>query len=185
MSDKKLNQLKLINQRNSIMNNSGFIVRVESSEGSKYKYTIAPNSVSLEYFRVEIYRDVKDEIDSLLQTILYLDSTPHKISLAEISAYQFCLDTISSDPAHPANFIIRKKIKETESAEYIKTKLPDVGIAGIDSFHCSNIQELEHSKEGLFQLYVDLLNLKQAAEQLGIDYESLIFDPAEPSGLAK
>lgn len=178
------NNNSLLEQRNLNLKHYGFDIECKPSPNSLYDYLY---TVTNGKFSVYVYRENKDEIDTLSQIITYLDSTPHKTALAESRAYQFCLDTLDSyqivaDRLFSAKLDIKNKLRESKTV-YLEKELPDLGIENINSFHCVNVLGLEDAKENLSHLYMNLSWLKQMAEQQGINYDTAIF--AEENGLQK
>ena len=166
-------------QRDMILKKYGFDIKVEEAQLSAYKYTI--NYGFNGGFTATIYRDKKDELDSLLQLILYMDSVPYKIALTEANAYWDCFKVCSTPFCANSGFWSTQKV-----VDYIKTKynnakkldaekeLPELGIKTISSLHCNNILGLENSRKKLPELYTELKWLKEASDHKQVDYESLI-----------
>lgn len=167
----------LLEQRNLNLKKYGIDISYEQSDLSDYKYTIKNGD-----FAVYVYRDNKDEIDTLSQIITYLDSAPHKIALAEAGAYKYsievCKPIFNTSRVYSAPIIESKmdyKLKNAEKVD-LEKELADLGIESINSLHCTNVLGLEDSKSKLAELYMALVWLKQSAEQQGLNYETAIFE---------
>lgn len=171
----------LLEQRNLNLKNHGFYIYCEPSDISAFRYTVKNFN-----FAVYVYRDDNNEIDTLSQIITYLDSTPHKIALAESRAYDDSLNTIRSvmkdQNIHEINSYLQDKLKNAKKVD-LKKELEEIGIENINSLHCTDVLALEESKTNLAELYMNLASLKQSAEQQGLNYDLAIL--AAEKGLQK
>ena len=165
--------------RNMILNKYGFSIKVEESQLSDFKYTITTRNCG--GFTATIYRDSKDELDTLLQLIEYMDSVPYKLTLTEASAYWDCLKVCNTPFCVDNGYWSTQKVVDYIRNKYNNAKkfdaekeLPKLGIKTISSMHCNNILGLETSRKQLPELYTELKWLKQAADQQQTDYESVI-----------
>ena len=166
-------KIMLLSQRNSILKKYGFDISYEQSELSDYKYTIRKGD-----FAVYVYRDNKDEVDTLSQIITYIDSAPHKTALGEVKAYENCLNIVHEELSSYGRNIskskafleIRKLLREARKVD-LEKELAALGIQNINSLHCTNVLGLEDAKSELAELYIGLAFLKQSAEQQGLNYD--------------
>ena len=161
-------------QRDMILKKYGFDIKVEETQLSDYKYTIKYGYNG--GYITTIYRDTKDELDSLLQLIFYMDSMPYKVAYTAASAYDDCYHacfTYANYGTGNLTDYIRDKYIEAKKVE-LCNDLTKNGISNISSLHCNNILVLELSKKPLSLLYTDLKWLKETADQKQVDYESLI-----------
>ncbi len=159
----------LQSQRNLTLSKYGFSIKVENGEFPNYKYTIKN-----EKFTTTVYRYTKDELDTILQIIFYMDKEPYRISYAEANAYGDCFNALC------------KSYSDFKTFEYIKEKfitakkfdadkeLEKYGIRSVSSIHCDNILGLEASRKTLPQLYTELKWLAKCAEQHNVTYEDAI-----------
>ena len=159
-------------QRDLILQKYGFNIKVEDAQLSDYKYTINYNFNG--GFTATIYRNTKDELDSLLQLIKYMDSVPYKVAYATAFAYDDCFNSCLGSWA-TAEVVkhINKKRNESMKVEIVKD-FAENGIDNIESLHCNNILVLEKSRKALPQLFAELKWLKEAADHQQVDYEALI-----------
>ena len=159
-------------QRDLILKKYGFEINVEPAQLSDYKYTISTHNDG--GFIADIYRDIKDELDSLLQLILYMESAPYLISYTEASAYDDCFQAVFKDWTH-SNVVdyIRRKRNNSIKVD-VEREIQDIGLQNITSLHCNNILGLEKSRTTLPELYAELKWLKTTAQAQNVNYESLI-----------
>ena len=166
----------LLEQRNLNLKKYGIDISYEQSDLSDYKYTIKNGD-----FAVYVYRDNKDEIDTLSQIITYLDSAPHKIALAEAGAIKKCKDICEGELLHGGKktsmaYLEMVNLLSNAKKVDLEKELDDLGIVNINSFHCTNVLGLEDTKPKLAELYMSLVWLKQTAEQQSLNYETAIFE---------
>ena len=79
-----------------ILQKYGFQINVEKVEDNNndyYEYTISTTNQG--GFVATIQRKTKDELDSLLNIIFYMDSVPHKVSCARAEVYDDCVYSTS------------------------------------------------------------------------------------------
>ena len=166
----------LLEQRNLNLKKYGIDISYEQSELSDYKYTIKNAN-----FSVYVYRDTKDEIDTLSQIITYLDSAPHKIALAEAGAIKKCKDICEGELLQGGTkpsmaYLSLVELFRNARKIDIEKELIEMNIETINSLHCTNVLGLEEEKSKLAELYMSLAWLKQSAEQQGLNYETAIFE---------
>ncbi len=159
-------------QRDMILQKYGFQIKVEKdNKYGKYKYTISTRNDG--GFVAEFERKTKDELDTLLNLVYYMDSVPYKVSYARAEAYDDCVRT--------SPFPFYKVVNKSKEANKIQildsTKKEEAGLVNIDAFYLKGVLGLEQSRKTIPELYSELKWLKETADREQVDYEEII--PAE------
>lgn len=156
-------------QRDMILQKYGFQIKVEKdNKYGKYKYTISTRNCG--GFVAEFERKTKDELDTLLNLVYYMDSVPYKVSYARAEAYDDCVRT-SPFPFYK----VVNKSKEANKIQILdRSKFEEAGLVNIDAFYLKGVLGLELSRKTIPELYSELKWLKETADREQVDYEEII-----------
>jgi len=162
-------------QRDMILQKYGFQIKIEKdNKYGKYKYTITTRNDG--GFVAEIERKTKDELDTLLNLVYYMDSVPYKVSYAKAEAYDDCVRT------SPLPFYkVVNKSKEANKIRILdRSEFEEAGLVNIDAFYLKGVLGLEQSRKTLPELYSELKWLKENADREQVDYEEIVPEVIKP-----
>ena len=156
-------------QREMILLEHGFNIKIQKNNiYDYYEYTIETRNYG--GFVATIRRKTKDELDTLLNLIYYMDSVPYKVSYARAEAYDDCVRT------SPLPFYkVVNKSKEANKIQILdRSEFEEAGLVNIDAFYLKGVLGLEKSRKALPELYSELKWLKETADREQVDYEEMI-----------
>ena len=164
--------------RNELLNNVGISINVEQTPASDYKYTITNGC-----FTLEVYRDNKNEVDTLLQIVFYLSSAPHIMAFREANAYNNSLIVVEaalkrepkSKALSDARADIQQRLRQANIVELFKAEdFENFNIRNLNQITSINTVGLEDAKRKIPWLYSQLKNLADVCFSHNLEYETLI-----------